>query len=111
MSPSTPTPLLLKTLGLLVNLTQDSVCSELPSVGKQLLSQHGTELLAAMETLLEESSSSNSSSISSSSSSGSEVVEQCLCVLVNLSSCSEKVRDILVHRDGIVRSICSILVS
>ena len=109
MSPSTPTPLLLKTLGLLVNLTQDSVCSELPSVGEQLLSQQGTELLAAMETLLEESSSSNSSSISSSS--GSEVVEQCLCVLVNLSSCSEKVRDILVHRDGIVRSICSILVS
>ena len=38
------------------------------------------------------------------------VVEQCLCVLVNLSTCSEKIRNTLVHNESIISSISAILV-
>ena len=38
------------------------------------------------------------------------VVEQCLCVLVNLSTCCEKTRNILVHCEEIGRSLAAILV-
>ena len=96
LCPSSPRPILLKALGLLVNLTQDSESSTL---GEELIVQQGTELLVTMETLLEEDSPHI-------------VTEQCLCVLVNLSSStSEKVRDFLVRRETVTRCICSFLVS
>ena len=39
------------------------------------------------------------------------VVEQCLCVLVNLSRCCQKTRQQLVQSEGIVRRVSTILVN
>lgn len=95
LSPCTAPPLLLKAIGLLVNLTQDR------SSDWALMLQE-TNLLVAVEMLL-----GHGGSVGSGSSGG--VVEQCLCVLVNLSGCCEDTRQLLVHREAICKAVNSIL--
>lgn len=93
LSPSYPLPLLIKAVGLLVNLTQGG-SSDWSVVMEE------TALLAALGTLL----------LSNSDPGSGCVVEQCLCVLVNLSCCSEKTRRQLVHSEDIIRAVGSLLV-
>ena len=81
-------------MGLLVNLTQDGSSDWVGVV-------EGAGLLSMLEGVL--------ASQSGCGPAGS-VVEQCLCVLVNLSTCSERIRNILVHSESIIGSVSSILV-
>lgn len=93
--------MLVKALGVLVNLTQLPTLlpeTSLGSVGEEILTQQDVNLLVAMETVLEQSTQAS-------------VLEQCLCLLVNLTSCSERTRNILAHSEQLVRSIVNILVS
>ncbi len=93
LSPSCPLPLLVKAMGLLVNLTQDG-SAEWEGVVE------GAGLMAPLESML----------ASHSCCGGGSVVEQCLCVLVNLSACSESLRNTLVHNNTIIAAVGSVLV-
>ena len=93
-------PLLIKGIGLLVNLTQHR-CSDWLAVIQD------TSLLVAIARLLEEFSSPARGGMGSSGG----VVEQCLCVLLNLSSCTGDIGNSLVHSQDIVRLVSTILVS
>ena len=98
LAPSSPLPLLIKAIGLLVNLTQDG-SSDWSDVMEQ------TSIVVAMETLLRSCGGPGGAGGSGG------VVEQCLCVLVNWSSCSEKTRELLVHREEILHSVSTVLVN
>ena len=91
--------MLLKGVGLLVNLTQDGS----PDWATVL---EDTTLLVSIETLLESYGGAGSGGAGV----GGGVVEQCLCVLVNLSSCSEASRQALVRSHYILHQLANILV-
>ena len=91
--------MLLKGVGLLVNLTQDGS----PDWATVL---EDTTLLVSIETLLESYSGVGGGGAGV----GGGVVEQCLCVLVNLSSCNEATRQALVRSDYILHQLTNILV-
>ena len=93
LSTSSPLPLLVKAMGLLVNLTQDG-----SAAWGDVLERVG--LLRPLEEMLQSHGSNGSGG----------VVEQCLCVLVNLSTCSEQVRNTLAHSNTIIAAVSSILV-
>ena len=93
LSPQSPSGVVMKALGLLVNLTQDGEETE------SLMVDHGAALLGILVSLLQDDSSEERS-------------DQVVCLLVNLSGCSaEKVKDILAGCDDLMRAAARILVS
>ncbi len=63
-----------------------------------MLKEEGLELVVAMENLLSNYPSS-------------DVTEQCVCVLINMSNASEKTRNVLVGREVLLQCVCELLVS
>ena len=90
-SPCLDPKLTMKALGMLVNIIHD------PDSAESVICTHGKSLLAAMEALLKENPSS-------------DIQEQVLCVLVNVSSSSEKGRNLLIGSDDVMRSVSGVLV-
>ena len=92
LSPQSPSGVVMKALGLLINLTQDGEETE------SLMVDHGAALLGILVSLLQDSSNE-------------EMSDQVVCLLVNLSGCSvEKVKDILAGCDDLMRAAARILV-
>ena len=85
------TKLLMKALGILINLIHDSEDAEM------VIGNYGNSLLSAMVMLLQENPSN-------------EIREQVLCVFVNLSTSSKRGRDLLVGCDDLMRCISGVLV-
>ena len=105
----------MKTVGLLVNLTQHKT-SDWSAIAEE------TSLLAAIAALLERFTTGGVVTVASvgvvttpsvgvvTAASGG-VVEQCLCVLLNLSGCPGNMQDTLAHHQDITRLVSSVLVS
>lgn len=83
---------MMKALGMLINLTQD--VDETESV----MVDHGAALLGILVSLLQDNSNEDK-------------CDQVVCLLVNLSACSaEKVKDILAGCDDLMKAVVEILV-
>ena len=92
LSPQSPSGVVMKALGLLINLTQDGEEAEC------LMMDHGATLLGILVNLLQDSTKE-------------EMSDQVVCLLVNLGGCSvEKVKDILTGCDDLMRAAARILV-
>ena len=82
----------MKALGLLINLTQDGEETE------ALMVDHGAALLGILVRLLQDKTDESK-------------CDQVVCLLVNLSGCSaEKVKDILAGCDDLMSAVTHILV-
>jgi hypothetical protein len=91
LSPSSSEKILLKALGLVVNLLSD------PEEVEWLLQEHGSRVWPSLLSLL-------------SCHSNNHITEQIMCVLMNIASVSERTRDNVVEHDEILSGIASVLV-
>ena len=91
LSPSTPHQLLIKALGLLVNLMQNK------DESNSLMSNHGNSVVGTMVSLFQANPTN-------------EITEQLICVLVNIASSSSQSGDVILHCGELLRCVEGVMV-